>query len=403
MDGVLTPEWDLLIEIQASLRRLPDIRLQYVKGHQDNDTPYQRLSIMSQLNVDADKLATRYQEEFGMSRPHVLMSPNAGAYLLLNDGIVTANFDAVIRYAATAPGLREYIKVKNHWNETIMRHINWDAHAKAMKSSIKRRIHFSKLVHDCLPTHSMQNRIDSGKRTGPLCSCDRETRDHVIRCPAEARSSWRRELFTRLNNFHDQEKTSPLIRHLLQEALLQWLQSEDNTTVSPIFYPTELREVIIQQNAIDWCQIFNGRFSNEWSIRQEAYYRRVVPKTNGTKAQRTGARWQRQLILVIWEWWYELWKSRNADVHGVDQQTHAAAERREVNRRLEEIYDQRHQLEPQIQHLLLPTLQDHAQRPTWVNQNWLAVNAQILKDSMRRAKSRAIQGVRSIRTYFVST
>ncbi|KAI2511880.1 hypothetical protein MHU86_2396 [Fragilaria crotonensis] len=73
---VLTPEWDLLIEIQASLRRLPDIRLQYVKGHQDNDTPYQRLSLMSQLNVDADKLATRYQEEFGMSRPHVLMSPN---------------------------------------------------------------------------------------------------------------------------------------------------------------------------------------------------------------------------------------------------------------------------------------------------------------------------------------
>ncbi len=150
-----------------------------------------------------------------MSRPHVLMSPNAGAYLLLNDGMVTANFDAVIRYAATAPGLREYIKVKNHWNETIMRHINWAAHAKAMKSSIKRRIHFSKLVHDCLPTHSMRNCINSGKRTCPLCFCDQETRDHVIRCPAEARSIWRRELFTRLDNFHDQEKTSPLIRHLL--------------------------------------------------------------------------------------------------------------------------------------------------------------------------------------------
>lgn len=84
----LKPEWDLLIEIHALLRRLPAIRLQYVKGHQDNDhRSYQILSLVSQLNVDADVLATE-----------VIMSPNAGAYLILNNGTHgTANFDAVIR------------------------------------------------------------------------------------------------------------------------------------------------------------------------------------------------------------------------------------------------------------------------------------------------------------------
>lgn len=81
----------------------------------------------------------------------------------------------------------------------------------------------------------------------------------------------------------------------------------------------------------------------------------------------------------------------------------AAAERRDVNRRLPEIYDQWNQLETQIQHFLFPTLQDHVQRPTWVNQNRLAVNAQILRESKRQAKSRAIQGVRSICSYFIST
>ena len=34
---VLDPEWDLLVEIQTTLRRqLPRVTLQYVKGHQDN-------------------------------------------------------------------------------------------------------------------------------------------------------------------------------------------------------------------------------------------------------------------------------------------------------------------------------------------------------------------------------
>ncbi|KAI2502333.1 hypothetical protein MHU86_12137 [Fragilaria crotonensis] len=242
--------------------------------------------------------------------------------------------------------------------------------------------------------------MDSGKRTCPLCSCDSETRDHIIRCQAAARSHWRTALQTRLQSFHDQAQTSPLLRHLLQEALQQWFQTDDDIVVSPIFYPVELREIIRQQNDIGWRQIFNGRFSKEWSIAQDAYYRRVLPKPGGTLARRSGARWQRQLILAVWDWWFELWKSRNEDVHGADQRTQAEAQRREVTRRLGEIYDQRSQLEPQVQQLLLPTLQDHIQRPTWVNHNWLAVNANIFRESMRRARSRAIQGVRSIRTYF---
>jgi len=36
---VLCPDWDILIEIQASLIQLPGLRLKFIKGHQDDKTP----------------------------------------------------------------------------------------------------------------------------------------------------------------------------------------------------------------------------------------------------------------------------------------------------------------------------------------------------------------------------
>ena len=34
----LRPDWDILIEIQSAMKSLPQVRLQYVEGHQDKTT-----------------------------------------------------------------------------------------------------------------------------------------------------------------------------------------------------------------------------------------------------------------------------------------------------------------------------------------------------------------------------
>ncbi|KAI2506412.1 hypothetical protein MHU86_8038 [Fragilaria crotonensis] len=233
---VLDPEWDLLNEIQITLRFLPDVTLEYVKGHQDDHTEYLQLSLMAQLNVDADSLATGYQQEVGRMFPQVLMSANAGAYLVVDEGTVTNKMVQKVRYLATGPSLRKYIMKKNNWDETVMRSINWKAHAKFMKSQVARRVHFSKLIHECLPTHSLRNRFDSGRRTCPSCPSANETRDHILRCSGPSRVDWRDYFLRRLERFHVQENTSPFLAHLLREALSQWFQEADSDiTVSPIF------------------------------------------------------------------------------------------------------------------------------------------------------------------------
>jgi hypothetical protein len=57
-------------------------------------------------------------------------------------------------------------------------------------------------------------------------------------------------------------------------------------------------------------------------------------------------------------------------------------------------------MEPSVQALLCHDIRTHMQRPTWVTRIWINIHAPVFKASIQRARKRAIQGVRSIRTYF---
>ena len=395
----LTPEWDLLIEIRESLRDLPGVSVVYVQGHQDNCQPYDELPLLAQLNVDADAQATKFQELHGHHHNMVLIAPNTRAQLHSLEGTITGRYDTTIRFRANSEPLREYIQSKNQWSDQTMQSINWQAHGSALKSFTKQRIHFSKLVHDCLPTHAQANRFDSGHRQCPVCDSTQEDRDHILRCPSPSRAAWRSRFWQAIEKFHQQFDTHPLLRAVFRDALGAWFQSPDSEVVSSILYPAEVRELILQQNKIGWRQIFNGRFGYEWSRLQSNHYRRRKPNSD----RMTGDKWQKKFQQTIWSQWYELWVQRNEDVHGHDARTRRTAEQREVNQQLTEIYDSRAHLEPQVQQLLQNDLVTHRQQPTWVKRNWLNMTRPIIRQSFRRVQEASRKGVRAITTYFQST
>ena len=162
----------------------------------------------------------------------------------------------------------------------------------------------------------------------------------------------------------------------------------------------ELQLLLRQQLRIGWRQVFNGRFSTEWARIQDAYYHRTSSSNTLPSNSRSGHKWQIKLITFIWEKWHTLWKMRNQDVYGKDAITIAQAEARDVRRNLELIYAQRQHMEPSAQSLLCHDIRTHMQRPTWVTREWITIHAPLFKASLQRARKRAIQGVRSIRTYF---
>ena len=120
----LRPDWDILIEKQSALKRLPRVSLQYVKGHQDRTTPYTALDLMGQLNVDADKQAEIYNLELRAYRGFAHMLPLTCAHLQLPDGTVTGRYPDELLNEATTKPLLEYIRIMSiSGSRTVGMHI----------------------------------------------------------------------------------------------------------------------------------------------------------------------------------------------------------------------------------------------------------------------------------------
>ena len=196
--------------------------------------------------------------------------------------------------------------------------------------------------------------------------------------------------------------TMPRLKQLLLQAIGDWTlhtSSDDNEfTVHMLDAPLSIRRLLHQQNAIGWDHFLLGRFSSEWGALQDEYYARQARVTE-TKRQ-TGQRWQIAIIGTIWQQWFLLWELRNKDLHGADARSKALAEQRVVDRMLIDIYDFRNQMEPSVRQLLHQDITDHFSKTVTYNENWLAVYGPLVKMSIKRAKAKAIQGVKSIRHYF---
>jgi hypothetical protein len=93
-------------------------------------------------------------------------------------------------------------------------------------------------------------------------------------------------------------------------------------------YSEELGNLICEQNAIGWRQIFGGRFRRECSHVELAQYNRLPPpQEEGQRKCTGGEQWQAQLITR--------WAERNKAAHGNDAITRQLAIRRDVQRQLE--------------------------------------------------------------------
>jgi hypothetical protein len=126
----------------------------------------------------------------------------------------------------------------------------------------------------------------------------------------------------------------------------------------------------------------------------------TAPPAKGHFGQRNGSTWTTEIITTLWEQWAIIWTTRNADVHGHDEATRSYQLDRLNRQRLKLIYEQKLQIEPRIRDLLYDTVEEHMQHSSRTIQNWLAVHEDTIAHSIKHAAKRAIQGMRSIRSFF---
>ena len=396
----LIAEWDIIFSIQTLLREMPGLSLIHVRGHQDKKTPYHRLPLLAQLNVDADELAGDYQRDKGAYRPDVLLTTWTGAHLQTPTGTITAHYASALRHLATYRPLWKVLQTKHKWTDTVMRQINWKAHGTMMKKQIARKTHLVKALHGFLPTNKfLHKRGEYSRRLCPACRACVEDRDHVMQCEHTSRTEWKETTIQVVSKLCKKLGTRPILQALLETAIHEWITCPPATRllIRPHRHPDELTQLICQQNLIGWHHMFSGRFSQLWADLQDTYHARE--KQPDDPKQRTGQRWQVLINSCLLDQWFEVWKQRNQEVHGHDAHTRDMAARAEVERRLRALYAVKEQMEPSVQVLFYNTVESHFVHTLIHNQNWLAIHEPLGISSIRTVRSKAIQGVPSIRRF----
>jgi hypothetical protein len=128
----LGPDWDIIQAIvtfiQTSCHR---ITLHHVKSHQDKHSPIAHLSIEAKLNVPVDNIAQEMHNH--PSNKKYRMIPGTGAYITINNNVITSNYNYHIRNQASSPPTREHILQQEHWTQAVFDSVAWVPHKMAIQ------------------------------------------------------------------------------------------------------------------------------------------------------------------------------------------------------------------------------------------------------------------------------
>ena len=169
----LKADYDILQGILHVIDKLPlKATVQWVKGHQDRDTPRHKLPVPALANCIADDVCTTmyHQHPRNIGRfPNWI--PGMKAALLHNGKLVTKAHDDYVTTAATAPRLCQHIIndskkcdkfIPNDWTDATFDDIDWKVINSSLKAvSIGCHFQLSKFAHEWTPTLHHLAKIDN--------------------------------------------------------------------------------------------------------------------------------------------------------------------------------------------------------------------------------------------------
>ena len=336
--STMSADWDLQQSISSSLRlfdRMPHI--QHVKGHQDDAHDYTTLPLPSQLNIDADGLASSYTYPSNVSSTLAPLVTGSRAILHCQDGTITSKYRSILRRLSTFERSSHYLCNKFNWSNETFNSVDWVAHGRAINANFPLRHFIIKYIHDWLPLGHLRSRYASFYQDScPLCPTTLETWSHFLRCPHR---QWSVTLFSDLDKLWNSLHADPTITLLLSECLRSWLQ---DTSPSISLVSSVYQRALLSQITIGIDQLFMGRFSSHWSRLQDQFLR-----SQGISSPKfSGVRLVSSTITVLWHHAHRLWLQRNQNLHGDNPATIEAAAYSQAQREVRALYLLKPQVNP---------------------------------------------------------
>ena len=106
----LRAEYDLTEQIYlTNWENKIKAKYSWVKGHQDDTKSSDELSLLAQLNVEADALVGKFQEGYGRYSPRMPVLPASSAVLAIRGVLTTSHYKHHLQQAYTEPQYIEHL------------------------------------------------------------------------------------------------------------------------------------------------------------------------------------------------------------------------------------------------------------------------------------------------------
>jgi hypothetical protein len=316
------PQYDLILAIRNIIRQTSwSWSWTHVKGHQDNETSFDNLDMLSQINVRMDQLAKEYWKQTLGQRS--LQAITGEPWPLLLDGQkVTSNMREKLRDFCLSKGALLYWQKKRQFRSASVHDIDWDVFKAAMKGlpSGRQKWVTKMTTGFCATGVVMHRRGERATAECPRCALTEDV-EHVWKCKSETDDIWNKALES-LREWLNTHKTHPELSKQIIQGLNRWRSDEAGSSTSHIPW---IQEVLSQQDDFGWGGFFEGFVARAWRQAHEKYL-------NRTKSPKSSKRWLSSLIRKQWQIAWDLWEHRNGYLHSKDENLISI----EVNKKLEE-------------------------------------------------------------------
>ena len=407
--------YDLISAIACCTTKLQvPIRWQWVQGHASQRKEPHAFTWAETLNEAADALATEARETTRMPDDDTYHWPEQQASVRGECGQLRGNLAKELRYCCTQRDLATYYQSRYEWSDQTLEYIDLAATTGAiakLNESGKRRI--QKLRCGWLPTNSRLNMIQMEyEDVSPYCSAcapeTSETIDHVLQCPSHARRQATQAQFTDLRDKLSDWNTPEHVTRAIIEGATHWLRGETVPAVGDLHLPdcevgTTVKRAYLEQTCLGWQTFFRGFWSVTWGKAHDAHIRAqdLTEQREHHKSRRlTGDIWAAKAQHWIFSYFETIWKIRNRQEHGDDDETQRRISLDKCNRRIRAMYAQNAALPDGEQHSFKHDIETLLQKTLADQELWIAITTPILLKALRRVATLP-PGQKLMTNYFV--
>jgi hypothetical protein len=207
---ILRPSWDIIQATCRTFQAHPALTLQHVKGNQDCSTHFWNRPLETQFNIQADKLATDFQEESSHGTDRGPIIPRFWVPFSQGKSSNPKQSPSLESKQTVQRNLMNYIQVRLQISVEALSNIDWESHSQAIRPvSIPNRIFLIKFIY---PSHC------------PSCLLVIEEFDHIFLCPSPQRRRWQMNLRNDLFKLSQHSNTYQFLANIMIDGLIHWFR-----------------------------------------------------------------------------------------------------------------------------------------------------------------------------------